>query len=153
MVITREGMIPKSLSAAIYSVVVGQPSRIQPFVRQSGLSRRVFTKSIMNSFGNGLQDSRMVRYSYARALSLSFLMKSLIKWETLTYCTLNLSANLYACSVFAQPGGPINKMRGGRRGPLDLVSLRILTISSRITPSARLPSSSMIWPLHASLTP
>lgn len=77
--ITREGTIPKSLSAAIYSVVVGQPSRIQPLVRQSGFSKRVLTKSIMNSLGKGLQDSRMVRYSDARTLSLSFLMKSLIR--------------------------------------------------------------------------
>ena len=94
MVITRDGIIPKSLRAAIYSVVVGQPSRIQPLVRQSGLSRRVLTKSMMKSLGKGLQDSRIERNSAARALSLSFLMKSLIRCDTFTYCTLNLSARV-----------------------------------------------------------
>ena len=79
MVITREGTMPKSLRAVIYSVVVGQPSRIQPFVRQTGFSRRVFTKSMMNLLGKGLQDSRRERISIARSLFLSFLMKSLIR--------------------------------------------------------------------------
>ena len=92
IVITRDGTIPKSFKAAIYSVVVGQPSRIQPFVRQSGFSSLVLTKLIMKSFGNGLQDSKIERYSDARALSLSFLMKSLMRWDTLTYWTLNFSA-------------------------------------------------------------
>jgi hypothetical protein len=45
------------------------------------------------------------------------------------------------------------KIRGGRRGPVDLVSFKVLTISSRITFSGRFPSISIIDPLQVSFTP
>lgn len=74
MVMTSDGTMPMSFRAVIYSVVVGQPSRIHPFVRQSGLSNLVFTRLMRKSFGKGLQDSKRVRNSPALTLSFSFLM-------------------------------------------------------------------------------
>jgi len=101
----------------------------------------------------GLQLSRRFLRSSAFALSYSFRIRSFIISETFTYWILYLEASFLACSVLLHPGGPMRRTLGGRLGPFDLVSFSILTISSRMTPSGRLPSISMIYPLHASLTP
>jgi len=45
------------------------------------------------------------------------------------------------------------KILGGLLGPDDLESLRVRTISSRITPSGLFPSISIIEPLQVSFTP
>jgi len=43
--------------------------------------------------------------------------------------------------------------QGGLRGLLDRTSFKILTISSKMMPSALFPSISVIWPLQTSFTP